>query len=191
MLRPVPGAPDVGAGARWWAISAVRSLATVTRAKEQSRRAPGDARGRERRSPSCAVMRSVAGDWFHAVASAPPPLCSSSIKASVHAHRGEHAELHSAAARRPPIPRQGGGRARKAGCLPQHKSKGPAPGVRRRAKACPFRVRSPGALADGSCGNRRVVPAKRCSQMAAAPSGVPLARHASCAGRELGLPDHC
>ena len=46
--------------------------------------------------------RSLFGAWIHAVASAPPPLCSSSIKASVHTHR-EQAELHSAAARRSSI----------------------------------------------------------------------------------------
>jgi hypothetical protein len=48
------------------------------------------------------VVQVVVSARIHAVASAPPPLCSSSINAWVHTHR-EHAELHSAVARRPPI----------------------------------------------------------------------------------------
>ena len=42
-----------------------------------------------RRSGSCRPAQPVEADArIHAVASAPPPLCSSSIKASVHTHRG-------------------------------------------------------------------------------------------------------
>jgi hypothetical protein len=106
-------APRPGSVAVWDCCSGAVSNQSGSR-----ERVAGSATKQERGG----VVRVVVGARIHAVASAPPPLCSSSIKASVHTHRGVRGVAFGGAP--PPSDARSGGRVRvEAECLRRRKNR--------------------------------------------------------------------